>query len=245
MSEAEVEVEAEGRGAWTLRGKENGMTSYGWVTSSSAESFDGASNASEWHNRVRRGVRAIDQLLTLAGYPGESDEPIFGDEMKHRALAFQGSAGIKSTYGYVGPITMTALVIGVAKSAALEVGIAPRWVLAMVQKESGFDPGAQGWSHAADSGLVQYNVDAGSVSLAQAYDPVKSIRMAAHRWAAARDTYLADGADRQTAINAAVAQHNSPVWAAQWAKAGEPPNSQIAEYVALTREYAQDWRKKL
>lgn len=261
-------VEGEGRGGWTLRGKENGMTSYGFVEGTAPSQWDGAAgDVSEWHNRVRRGVRAIDGLLTLAGVPraggsaatyaaaetydagtyaGTGVGAVFDDSMRDRAKAYQASVGIVSSFGYVGPITMRSLVLPVAQSAAAEQGLAVRWVLAQIEKESNFDPGAQGWTHPPDSGLVQWNTEATDTSLAEAYDPVIAIRKAAIRFRTARDKYLSVKPDnRWLALTCAIASHNAPAWADQWHSDEVAPNSTIFEYVMLTREFARKWQKAL
>ncbi len=244
---------AEGRGAWTLRGKENGMTSYGMVPGTEVTEYDGATpSVSDWHDRVYRGVRAIDQLLSLAGYPAEDGKrvQVFGMALRDRALVFQASVGIASTRGYVGPMTMRALVIPHARSVALEFGIAPRWILAQVEKESGFDPGAQGWLTPFDSGLVQCNTQDTSVTLDQAYNPIKALRIGARRWRDSRDGFLAvceaAGTPRKVAIDGAILQHKNPEGARIYVESGgETWSDESQEYVLLTREFARGWQKAL
>lgn len=251
---------SEGRGAWTTIGKDNGTTYYACIPGSEPAIYDGANpTTSAFHKRVTYGVAAIHRLLTLAGYPksilalGDFTEAewglsssIYGKTMAARVKRYQIEVlGLTNPAGYVGDITMKSLMRPHILSIANARGMAPRFLWGQTLKESTFDPGAQGAFDSLDSGLNQHHVDPNnpnSVTLEDAYDPMKSERLAADRWVERRDIALAADLARDKAVNAAILQHWSPTASTDYVNSGgEWPGPDSREYVALTREAALTW----
>jgi hypothetical protein len=252
---------AEGRIAWTVRGKDNSSVYYALIpgTEETPALWDGSigdNEGSDWHNRVKRGVRAIDKLLTLAGVPSQADDvkhSLFDKDMSERVKQYQLMSGIflSNPSGYVGQKTMRSLVQVHLENACREVNVAPRWIWGQIVRESGFDPGAQGQFDVMDSGICQLNcsADGGGYSLEDAYNPTKALRISAHRFASKRDLYLVEtGGDRSVAVNAAILQHWSPAAADEYVNSydqitGEAtwPGPESREYVEIIRENSRTY----
>ena len=236
-------VEA-GRGAWTPEGHATDSLYYTYKPplpldgSNPDQTIDPA-----WVNRVRRGITAIRSLLREHGYTIESREKERFDAKLHTAvIEFQTARTAAGVYcpndGFVGSITMMELLRPVMVSVGAEQKVHPRWMYGFTLTESGGDPGAQGEDNPTDSGLVQLNVEHGTYTLEQAYDPRTALRLWANRWKAALDKYDSD--DRRLTIDCAIAQHRSPAAADLWFATGKGTGT-IVEYVATVRSNAQDW----
>lgn len=114
--------------------------------------------------------------------------------------------------------------------------------------ESGLDPGAQGTSTPLDRGLCQINLTANpDVTDALAYGNAGfCVQRSAANWDAARTkaVQISGMASGSTlVVNCAIASHNSPALAQQWAREGRPPfvasrTVQIADYVQAVRNAA-------
>jgi hypothetical protein len=235
-------VEPEGRGAWTTRGKDNDSIWYRFVL---GDPLDGhkpsplpEGTEAMWYDRIRRGVCAIQQLLTIHGYP-KSQTGLYDLETRRLVSDYQQSRGLVVD-GTVGMQTMKQMMNPVIISAAISGSFHPRWLYAHCRQESGFDPAAQGELNWPDSGLFQFNLEAHpDLSLNDVYNPVKAARMASRRFRAALDKYKGKGPELR--FDCAIAQHNSPAWADQWFASGSAPSDKIADYVADVRGWSEEW----
>lgn len=114
----------------------------------------------------------------------------------------------------------------------VEMDIPDNLVVGLIGLESGFDPGAEGRVDPRDRGLGQFNSRWWpTVPDERAYsDPASCISLVAHNLAAQHE--------RLGSWDAAVAAHNNPAKAAEWARTGKAPDEQIARYVRLVRRTA-------
>lgn len=234
---------SEGRGAWTTRGKDNESI---WYQFSIGDPLDGARpDVSErldvepgWYDRVSRGVKSIQRLLTIQGYT-KSTTGLFDLNTQEIVRAFQKDRGL-IVDGAVGMETMKELMKPVIVSAAISAKINPKWLYAQCRQESAFDPGAQGELNWPDSGIFQFNLQAHpELTLNDVYSPTKAARLAARRFATGLETFSGKGRDLR--LDCAIAQHNSPAWASQWYETGTAPSEKIADYVADTKAWALEW----
>lgn len=239
-----VVPESEGRGAWRPEGHATGSLYYTYKPplpkdgSNPDDSLDAM-----WVDRVRRGIVAIRGLLTEHGYPTTSQNPErFDKGLNDAVIAFQSMKQAAGVYcpndGYVGQITMAELLRPLVLSTAVTQKVHPRWLWGICVTESGLDPGAQGEDNPPDSGLAQFNLDNGAVTIDQAYNPRVALRLLARRWNAALETFESE--NRGLTLSCAVAQHRSPAAAADWFRTGKGEGT-IVQYVADVRLNAQDW----
>lgn len=230
-----------GRGAWTRRGfpieagKEQGFTNM-YRRHMIPPTTGSQSNMGLDYEAVAEGVRAIQDLLNIY------IDGLFGPQTETAVKAFQKERAL-TVDGIVGPATIKALLEPTMMSVTSQYRIPDRLLYGIVQQESVRDPGAVGYSTPSDRGLVQINLTAHkSITMRQACTPSFSLDFAANSMRTQHDRYRNrtdyisshDGQDK-VAWDAAVAYHNSPAWAEQWAKTGTPPNQQIADYVKNVR----------
>jgi hypothetical protein len=111
----------------------------------------------------------------------------------------------------------------------------------LLVNESGLDPAAVG-VNGEDHGVAQINLAAHgkNVSLAEAMDPHYAIHWSAEELWMTYSTWKSKAADGVDPWDIAIANHNSPKLAMQWAKSGRPPFVegrvfQIIEYVQKVR----------
>jgi len=231
------EANLNGRGAWTTYGKANGSLYYAFLPPAPLDgSNPNGAMPDLWVNAVGYGIVGIKRLLNEQG----NDLPLTPkwDRKAHdAAVAFQIRAEIPQD-GYVGPVTMEWLLRPTMLSIAVEHKVHPRWLYGVCHAESGFDPGAQGWDNPPDSGLAQFNVANGTVTMEEAYRPRRALALLAKRWLTALDKYVSD--DRKLTLDCAIAQHRSPAAADAWFATGHGSGS-IVEYVATVRSFAQEW----
>lgn len=224
---------SEGRGAWSLRGKDNGSIYYARLLRKRRDG--GHPEYDAWHEAVHHGVRGIQVLLIDAGY--DVDETgVFRLQEKRAIKAFQSAHGI-TVSGMVGMTTARALLAPVITRAAMEELFDPSFLYGIARQESGLDTGAQGFSHPADKGVWQDNTD--FIESELAWDPIGAAYRTARRFRSCLNRYKGKGDDLR--FNCAIAQHNAPAWADQWFETGEAPNDTIAGYVTAVRGFAEQW----
>lgn len=185
---------------------------------------------------VNLGVRAIQRL---AGLAGRDVDGWFGPKTGEYVTAAQHALGAVAD-GIVGPNTMRAFLLHRIETEAMRWNVPVEILGGLLVFESGLDPaavGTNGW----DTGVAQINLSVhdDDVTLDQALDPAYSIEWTAGNLITAYSRYLGNthGADPW---DVAIAYHNSPARAAEWARDGEPPVVagrviQIEEYVAEVR----------
>jgi hypothetical protein len=219
-----------GRGAWSVRGKDNGATAYCYLTGKPLDGHrqpDGTFKDLNYE-AVHYGVLALQKRLNTL-----LDSAIITDGV----LGPQSDQGIRQAQhrlnlvvdGAAGPHTCRALWHPLIDADERTKSL-PRHILwGIAVHESLLDPGAVGASTPGDKGLVQYNTTLGSITIAQAFDPGYALSHAAIRLRSALDGYGGKGSEIQ--LSCAIASWNSPVWADEWYSSGVAPNTQIAKYV--------------
>lgn len=236
-----------GRGAWTH---------YGMPVNSTVRLYrmlppppvGGEPTKSPAHLAVHLGVRAIQILIDDLGYRRDGGGRIVVDGTldagSARAIKWaQERLGIRAD-GFAGQPTLKALLAGPSLAAENTHDVPDRLVFGLMGKESGWDPGAVGYTTPDDSGLCQINLAAHpEVTLEQAYTPAWALDYTAARMRRAFKKYRQAGASVALAWDCAVAQHNSPRLADDWADSGRPPRiperiEQIEDYVGKVREFA-------
>ena len=232
----EIVETSEGRGAWTTRGHATGSLYYRYAPPAPIDGSNDGSMPDVWVDRVRRGITGIQRLLREHGH----DVRINGQFRKdtHDAVVVFQTANEIPNDGYVGSITMETLMRPVLISVATNQKVHPRWLHGFMATESGYDPGAQGEDNPPDSGLAQFNVANGTVTLDEAYNPRTAARLLAKRWSNALVKYEHD--ERRLTLDCAIAQHRSPVAADAWFRTGKGTGS-IIDYVATVRGFASEW----
>lgn len=231
---------AQGRGGWTTRGKDNGSSYLYWSAEMDQNSLDGQHPERDlWHMCLHHGVKGLQRLLN-EWQPDVhlKTDGVFGPTTSRAVKTFQTVNGLPNA-GYVGRVTMEVLVSRLAADVATEKGIHPRWLYAFAAQESGFHPGAQGLENPPDMGIWQFNTEATTVEMGQAYRPRFACRKTAGRFKAGLEKYAGKG--RRLQVDCAIAQHNWPVGADLWFENEDPPTAKIQEYVLTTRQWARDW----
>lgn len=221
-----------GRGAWTAVGKDNGWKTYRYL---SGKPLDGHRQpdgkfASINHEAVNLGVLAIQKRINVLGCsPRLTEDGVLGMATDKGIRWVQTRLGVTSD-GDCGPTTSRMLWHPLVAHAEQSYAL-PRHILwGIARHESLLDPGAVGATTPADRGLVQFNTSLGTITIAQAHDPVLALDKAAQRLHGALGHYTGKGTTLQ--VNCTIASWNSPVWADQWFRDGKAPNDQIAKYVA-------------
>jgi hypothetical protein len=231
----------QGRGAWTLRGKDNGSTSYlrKWRTPRDGTIPIGLdADATGWYESVHFGVLAMQRRLLAEGYGGPNlVTGEFGWATRRAARAYQAAKGIAGD-GVVGPKTMESLVRSVIARVATLDGVDPQWIYGLAKQESGFDPGAQGWDTPYDRGVWQFNTSLGTVTVEDATDIDTACELVTDRFARAWKQYKGQGKDRR--IDCSILQHRSPV-AADMLFRSNMIAAENATYIANVRSFAALW----
>lgn len=189
----------------------------------------------------RYAVLAIQTALVESDIADESLETgLFNWATKRAVQEFQEDwMGIKRrrSDGVVGPQVAKMLFADLVNATQRDLGIPDDLLCALLELESAWDPGATGYVDPRDRGLAQINSTAHpEVSDDQAFTPSFAIPWTGRRLRTAFETFNRDfDWDRQLTWDLAIASHNSPVRAGQWAVSGEAPDEEIAQYVALVR----------
>ena len=238
-----------GRGAWTTRGKRNRTGNYARLQNKPRDGvipeqmppdplgYEDISDDS-WFTSVNFGVFAIQSLLVSQGFDVE-ETGIYRRETERAVEQLQARTTGLSVSGMVGQPTSQVLLRPVAISAAQAQAIHPRWIWGLAHMESGFDPGAQGWTTPNDFGWLQFNTMDGVPTPAQAFDPVWAGFEAARRFRKTRDEFSAKG--HTLAIDCAIMQHRSPA-AAEYLYTHEQPIGPDSDaYVQAVRSFAEEW----
>ena len=217
-----------GRGAFTSVGKDNGSSSYVYLTGKPDDGSTPTKGIN--YQAVSLGVLAIQKRINVVGYsPALVEDGDLGPASDRAIRWFQGKNNLMVD-GDCGPNTARVLwhpIIGSLESSQRILG---HHLWGIASHESLLDPGAVGSSTPGDRGLVQWNTSNAGLTIQQAHDPVYALTKAAQRIYSAQIRYGTKGDLLRT--NCSIAQWNSPLWADQWYSAGKPPNDQIASYVS-------------
>ena len=228
-----------GRGAFTPTGKDNGSRWYEYIKGAP---LDGALSSKDTNYlAVNLGVKAIQDRINSYGYsPKLVSDGYLGPKTSEAIKWIQRKLHL-SDDGQAGPRTCQALWRDLVAWYAGWYGCPADQLWGMTHRESGFDPGAVGYTTPSDRGLCQINLVAHpSVSPSDAHDPWFALNYTAQRFAAGRAQFSGKGFELQR--DCAIAQHNSPVAATSWYVNGTPPNSQIEAYVAGVLKAAELYR---
>lgn len=230
--------QATGRGAWTTRGFPDGSGVRMYRRLRTPVPVGGEAERDLDHLAVNRGVLAIQRLLDIDYSTGPG---IFGPRTDAAVRAYQ-KVKVPPADGIVGPNTMRALLKPVVSIEETVRDIPAHLLWGLIAQESGYDPGAVGYTTPSDLGLVQINTAVQPVTPDQAFDPLFSIKWAANRMRKAYDKYSAKLGPEEyaKAWDCAVASHNSPAAADSWAN-GALPTLRVTDYVARVRAAGSKW----
>jgi len=180
--------------------------------------------------RVKWATIAFQRELVRRGYLTEPAkwDGWFGLNTQAAVKKFQKDCGLNAD-GKIGPKTATRLFLPYFIFWEVFFGIPNHLLAGMIRLESACDPGAEGMVDPGDRGVGQFNrkwhpdiTDEIAFS-----DPATCIMKTA---------VMLDAAYKSLGNwDAAVANHNSPKLARQWASTGLPPNPTIARYVELVK----------
>lgn len=229
-----------GRGAWTKTGMPNSAYTMYKRNPAGSPMTGGEKARDADYEAVHYGVLAIQKLLVLNGSPLDysSGPGLFGSRTQYAARVYQ-TLHVPPGDGVVGPNTMKSLLKAPVKANQIKYGIPDNLLFGVVLSESGADPGAVGYYSPADKGLVQINTNVHAVPLEQVFDPAFALDWAAAKLRNAYNTFITTtGGNERLAWDCAVANHNRPTSARQWAATGVPPNTTIAKYVEGVRRRA-------
>lgn len=232
---------APGRGAWTITGgllpAKPGSTSRSgyYRLAGLGEIFVGAgwstgADTSHHAQCVWLGTTAIQDLIGMA--PSDQDG-WFGPDTDQYVRAAQSALRVEVD-GIIGRDTMRAVLTPLINAHALSIPV--RILGGLLLNESGLDPAAVG-SNGTDHGVAQINLAAHpEISLTDAMHPEFAIAWTSQELLS---NYQRLGPRCVRGVdpwNVAIAAHNSPTLARQWATTGSAPvvpgrPFQIAEYV--------------
>lgn len=232
----ELHPDVPGRGAWTRTGgllplKYGGTTGPGYYRAAlPGELMVGAVSAfgaDTGHTArvVHLGVVALQRLVNA------DPDGWLGNDTGAAIVRAQRRYGL-SEDGVAGPKTFRALLEPLIAAKAAEFGVPLPVLGGIAVFESGLDPaavGVNGWDH----GLMQINLNAHDIRLEDALDPRFSLAWAAKDLRAVHDRWA--GKTDVDPWTIAIANHNSPKAASDWAKTGHPPREQIETYVRKVR----------
>lgn len=190
--------------------------------------------------RVGWAVRGIQRMMAAQDYTRESQPyvpGVFGYTTELAVKRVQRDMGIRRRFrdGQAGRDVVIHLCATPIRRHAAANGIPDGVVAGQLYWESGFDPAAVGFLHHEDWGLGQFNMDVGTQFRDigyHAFDAVTAIQLVCRRLGIRYRDFLEKTNDPDLALDCAIAAHNSPADAIVWADTGEPPDEQIATYVA-------------
>lgn len=214
-----------GRGAWSKIGMPPGGSRYYQLIDQVRVGAEPELDAD--HLAVHYAVLTIQRRIVGLGYGGSiPGDGIFGPKTDVGLRWAQKKLGLTSD-GTFGPVTSKAFFWPVVKQVA---GAYAQVVGGVCQHESGWDPGAVGFSTPDDHGLVQINQPANPhVPLAQAYSPRFAFGYCKDRIANAMKTY--------NDLDIAICSYASPLWAKQWFETGHSPNQAMTDYVKFVKTW--------
>lgn len=225
-----------GRGAWTRLGIGD---DYRYHYRTDVKVGNEAEKSLD-HWAVSAGVYAIQARLNALGFlPDGFTRGNFGSWTRDAVVAFQKENKI-SADGTVGRSDARVLFTPIIDAAEKKYGIPGHYLRGEVNYESALDPGALGYYiyypdyRGVDRSMCQINSRSNEqVSWEDAFKPWFSIPWSAKRLLNAYDQFRKDNPRQSNAIlwEAAICNHNSPVWARQWAKDGIAPTSAAQKYV--------------
>lgn len=207
---------ATGRGAWSAQGNRVGSAYYKRGCSTTAAPLD----QSQW--AVQRGSAAIQQALGDLIIDGA-----FGEKTEAAVRAFQSRNGLYAD-GVVGPKTARALFVPRIVSTSNAFGVDTKIVFGIVFQESGFDPGAVGYTTPNDLGLAQINTKVHSYP-DSVTDPAYAITWTAERIKAFAAKYASSAVNAGVLYDALILQHHAPSWAGYLVKNGSYPTAEAKE----------------
>lgn len=233
------EPDVPGRLAWTLQGglvnNSGGIVGYYQTAQQGPNPGVRRRTDSEWC--VWYAIKIIQKLLNsrLDEEPNLDVDGVWGNETQERMGIWQDANELGSS-GIFGPRSAIWFWRPQIAAAGRKYGTPWRFLYGMMSRESGADPAAVG-SNGYDHGLVQVNLDPQvhpDISREQALTPSWSFGFAAGDMRKIHDRWK----EKTTADpwDIAIANHNSPRLAQQWAETGKPPVVegrvfQIEEYV--------------
>lgn len=227
-----------GRGAWTSLGHACNTPYYRKADNKPA---DGAYPipSNESYTAVRLGVKAIQtELNAMSFQPPLVVDGLFGDKTTAAVKQAQNVLGVTSD-GIVGPGTCKKLWRERISSVSKTYGLDPAILYGQISHESSFDPGAVGYVHPPDRGLVQINTETQAVTIEQAHDVSFALDWSAKRLFAARSKYGAKGIELQTWC--LILQHNSPASASTLYRTGEFGSNASRDYTQSVLTAMQGW----
>lgn len=226
-----------GRGAWTELGHSTGFSDYRYVKD---HAVDGSlSNEDLNAKAVWSAVKAIQTEVNRYVMPKLKVDGFYGPVTAESIKEVQHQLGLTQD-GVMGPRTAEKLFTeSLLPDIAQARGVDPSILYGQTLHESSFDPGARGYDHSPDSGLVQINLESETtVSWDQAFDPKFAFTYSANRLKAAMDKYKSKP---ELQLKCAVAAHNTPVGADAWFRSGVAPSKALAAYVADVLAKAKDF----
>lgn len=216
---------APGRGAWRRMGgllpaKPGGTGSMGYYRLAKGEETP---IGSAWIKRtdtshhalcVHLGVMSIQEALEI------EPDGWFGPRTDTALRRFQSTMGLESD-GIGGPTTMKSLFTSSIRAACATHDVPMAVLGGLVMNESSMDPAAVG-TNGADHGLCQINLNVHDIELDAALDPIFALDWSAEDLRRVHDRWDRD-TSRVDPWNIAIANHNSPKLARQWAISGTAP----------------------
>lgn len=250
MTNDDIKWDVPGRGSWLLQGgllplKPGNTDRFGYYRAPATGEVMIGRPGAKWPNStyseraVHLGVRALQQALRVPV------DGLLGKQTGDAIRAFQEAQGrevLGAADGIAGPRTTLALFRPLIRLVALAHSVPVDVLGGLSRLESSMDPACVGAYNGRDSGLCQINLGAHEVTPEQAFDPAYALNWSAEDL---REVYLRwVGKTTADPWDIAIANHNSPALAQQWARTGKPPFSQarkdngfpqINEYVAEVR----------
>lgn len=219
-----------GRGAWSTIGMPpNGTIYYELITPENVGFAGAKADADLSHRAVMFGAKALQTRINEMGYT-----PKLSTDGQIGPLTAAGIKWLQQTLkivadGEAGPTTLKYALWPVIKAMPY-IDVIRHAVGGICQHESGYDPGAVGFSTPDDLGLVQINGPANpTLTEAQRFDYHFAFKYCADRLSVAYNTYHV--------LDYAIASYASPLWAQQWAKSGVAPNEDILKYVNFVKNW--------
>jgi hypothetical protein len=237
-----------GRGAWTrtgglLPGKPGGIGRAGYYRLAGlGEAPIGShyANGADLSHDAYVVYLGVLQIQDLVGLTGRDLDGWFGAQTAASVRRAQGEWWKVDADGIVGRDTMRAALTPLITAISTERDVPLAILGGLLVNESALDPAAVG-VNGVDHGLAQINLKAhaATVSLEQALDVQFAVEFSARDLAHIHEVWA--GKTKADPWDVAIANHNSPALARQWARSGIAPFIpervfQIEDYVKRVRE---------